>query len=430
MKLTIIFLSAFVILFFARLSSAQMPDDKQQWSWKDGTGALRTSEDLKKILEEHLLWLKTDGKAGAQAQLENADLSHASLTGVNLSKARLSKVNLNEATLAYADLSGAVMFSANLHHANLYKANLINVDLGQETVASECSDLSYAHLGGANLTGANLSSACMYRVNLRDTELKDAEIGFADLFLANFEPKSLPLIRGMAAVYNLEHITYDQNPDALYQLRKQFQDGGFRNQEREITYAIKTRGTVLLCPQGLDDNSSWWNPGQPTCTQGLFNKILFDLTCQYGLNYWRPIKMLIWLWALFSTIYFLIMHRSGRSGLYVVSLKNQSRSGRTHLRKIQRIRSDIGGLLYDGRLKALLRRELNLICASMMFSARSAFNIGFREFNFGVWLRSLTTREYDIQALGWVRTIAGIQSLISLYMVALWVLTYFGRPFD
>jgi hypothetical protein len=35
-----------------------------------------------------------------------------------------------------------------------------------------------------------------------------------------------------------------------------------------------------------------------------------------------------------------------------------------------------------------------------------------------------------LRATGWVRTVAGIQSLLSVYLLALWVLTYFGRPFE
>ena len=38
--------------------------------------------------------------------------------------------------------------------------------------------------------------------------------------------------------------------------------------------------------------------------------------------------------------------------------------------------------------------------------------------------------EYILRATGWPRTVAGLQSLLSVYLLALWVLTYFGRPFD
>ena len=58
----------------------------------------------------------------------------------------------------------------------------------------------------------------------------------------------------------------------------------------------------------------------------------------------------------------------------------------------------------------------------------SAFNIAFRDINFGHWLRLLTRQEFDIKAVGWARVIAGLRSLTSVYLIALWVLTYFGPP--
>jgi hypothetical protein len=60
---------------------------------------------------------------------------------------------------------------------------------------------------------------------------------------------------------------------------------------------------------------------------------------------------------------------------------------------------------------------------AMFFSLMSAFNIGFRDINFGRWLRLLTRREYDLKAVGWARTVSGLQSLLSVYLIALWVLS-------
>jgi len=47
--------------------------------------------------------------------------------------------------------------------------------------------------------------------------------------------------------------------------------------------------------------------------------------------------------------------------------------------------------------------------AALCFSIVSAFNIGFREFNIGIWLRLLMPREYEIKGVGAIRTLAGIQ---------------------
>jgi hypothetical protein len=67
---------------------------------------------------------------------------------------------------------------------------------------------------------------------------------------------------------------------------------------------------------------------------------------------------------------------------------------------------------------------------ALWFSLLSAFHIGFRELNVGNWITRLQTREYTLQAIGWVRVVAGIQSLLSVYLLAMWALTYFGRPFQ
>jgi len=69
------------------------------------------------------------------------------------------------------------------------------------------------------------------------------------------------------------------------------------------------------------------------------------------------------------------------------------------------------------------------ILVALQFSSYCAFNIGWREFNIGNWLSRLTRTEYSYKAVGFVRTAAGIQSLMSVFLIALWALTYFARPF-
>jgi uncharacterized protein YjbI with pentapeptide repeats len=88
--------------------------------------------DLKKILDEHLLWL--NGEGGSRANLRDADLrganlSNADLFGANLRGANLSNANLRNANLRDADLRGANLSNADLFGANLRGANLSNADL-------------------------------------------------------------------------------------------------------------------------------------------------------------------------------------------------------------------------------------------------------------------------------------------------------------
>ena len=143
--------------------------------------------DLKKILDEHLLWLNGEGGSRANlfganlrnadlrdANLSNADLCGANLRGANLSNADLRCANLSNAdlfgaNLRGANLSNADLFGANLRGANLFGANLRNADLRD-------ADLRCANLSNADLRGANLSNADLCGANLRGANLSNADL--------------------------------------------------------------------------------------------------------------------------------------------------------------------------------------------------------------------------------------------------------------
>ena len=114
-------------------------------------------EKLNKILDNHKLWLKTNGEQG-----ERADLRYANLRSADLSYADLRSANLRSADLSYANLSYANLRYANLSYANLRYANL------------RYANLSYANLSYANLRYANLSYA-----NLSYADLRNADLDFS-----------------------------------------------------------------------------------------------------------------------------------------------------------------------------------------------------------------------------------------------------------
>jgi hypothetical protein len=407
-----------LLLMAAHLTSQA----QNNFEWKDGSGNTHNLTDLREIL----------GKIVGQ------NLSNAKLRGANLSGKSLIDANLSGVELIDANLSGAHLYGANLSgRANLLRANLSGVDLTD------------ANLTGAILYGANLSGA-----NLRGTKLSDASLAGAHLGQALFEPKSLPELRGIAAAENLELLTYDANSDPLFQLRKQFEDGGFREQERRITYALKQREAELVCatctssklpfrhptrfqkktlsPGGGDAGRAIiWSSDSilASCGSCVLNKAFFDWTCQYGMSPGRPLILGLLFWLLCSVLYFGFTHTSGESGLYRVYGQSVAEDTETKTRVVRILPARIGQTLGPQRLFRFLWREWSLMRTAMFFSLMSAFNIGFRDINFGRWLRLLTRQEFDIKAVGWARVVAGWQSLISVYLLALWVLTYFGRPF-
>ncbi len=395
-----------------------MAHAQTQFEWRDASGNVRSLSDLKEILREHQQWVESKGKSGTPANLNHADLTDALLPEANLSGANLRGANL----------SGAALLFANLTHANLARANL-----------------THAHLNYANLTGALVSDANF-----------DGAI---------FEPDSLPELSGICRAKNLELLTYYYNPAPLVQLRKQFEEGGFREQERKITYALKRREAELswegftsspftkaelervaesffappgektgedAYPSGKGTRAILWSSDSILANFASFtlNKVFFDWTCQYGMSPGRPLILGVVLWFLCSFLYFVCIHTPGEAGLYRVygpSIGDDpSAQGR-----VERI-SPLSTTHSRGPrwLFQFFRREGLLLRTSMFFSLMSAFNIGFRDINFGRWLRLLTRQEFDIKAVGWARVIAGWQSLTSVYLIALWVLTYFGRPFD
>ena len=80
--------------------------------------------------------------------------------------------------------------------------------------------------------------------------------------------------------------------------------------------------------------------------------------------------------------------------------------------------------------KATIIYLMRFLSVSIRFSLLSVFRIGWRELNLGNWIARMLFRRYTLEGIGWVRFVSALQSIFSLYFVALWILTYFGRPFE
>ncbi|MFQ5976445.1 MAG: pentapeptide repeat-containing protein, partial [Candidatus Hydrothermarchaeales archaeon] len=255
-----------------------------------------------------------------------------------------------------------------------------------------------ANFWHANLSGADLYDAALRKVNLRGTNL--------DAVRFELKPGVLPLIPDIAHAKNLSKMRYEDSPTSLVELRKAFKVAGYRRQEREITYAIEYTRTRKQM-RGEEDIGG--------VIKGLFKCILFEVTSDYGMSPGRPLWIMI-----FLTIFF--------SVLYEIALKNtQGRAGIWKVWQEDRVLK-VDGQKVPVRLCASEPRWTS--CFAFYFSMLSAFRIGWREINAGHWIVRMQGKEYTLRATGWVRTVAGVQSLISVYLMALSVLTYFGRPFE
>jgi len=265
------------------------------------------------------------------------------------------------------------------------------------------ADLSGASLWGTNLSGAWLDRADLSGADLHNTNLSGAFLYDADLKHVIFEPADIPEIRAIAYARNLALMKYINNQTALLRLRKMFKENGFYEQERKITYAIKHTETIIRIKKG------GWN-----AIEGVFHYYFFDLTTFWGSEPRRALLILLALIPVFAIHYTIALLRPGKNGIWRKWVDD-------------RVRSDLG----TEKPELLQTRDWRQALGwGLYFSVLSAFNIGWREFKVGNWIQRLQPKEYTLRATGWARTVSGVQALISVYLFAIWVLTYFGRPFD
>ena len=85
-------------------------------------------EELDKVLENHKLWLNSDGREGEKADLSGYNLTKADLRGTDLRNTDLIETNLEYTNLSEVNLEGADLFGADLREANLEGANLIGAN--------------------------------------------------------------------------------------------------------------------------------------------------------------------------------------------------------------------------------------------------------------------------------------------------------------
>jgi uncharacterized protein YjbI with pentapeptide repeats len=109
-------------------------------------------------MDQHRLWVESNGKEGIRGDFAGANLSDADLTAVNLQGADLTKVNLRGADLSMANLRGANLVEADLRETNLLGAEFSGANLmGANLYGAQ--GLWAGRLGGTNLFDATLPEA-------------------------------------------------------------------------------------------------------------------------------------------------------------------------------------------------------------------------------------------------------------------------------
>ena len=337
-------------------------------------GGLKPSPaQLAEILKQHAAWLKDGGPLNAKL---GDDSRKANPCGADLAYAHLDRADLRAADLTVADLSGA---------------HLEEVDL-------DGADLDRSDLSGADLKSAQVTKARLAYVTLTDAIYAPASEP-PDAYVAGI--KGLTTIKAATG----EHI-------GLIQLRKLLQDAGLRDGAREATFSIQRNITK-------DQLTSRFP--SPAWFAGIIRTVGLGWTTAYGLHPERALRWILLLGMIVTPVYMLAALRpTGESGIIKVFPAG-------------RLDGTAGDLAGEEKPKKQLVHAKGWRCAfptATYFALISAVNIGFEQFTPGDWIRRLQTREYSLEAVGWVRVVAGAQALLSVYLLAMWVLTQFGQPFE
>jgi uncharacterized protein YjbI with pentapeptide repeats len=477
--------AACLSLLVSGTAGAQQPDTcPHSGEW------IPKKEELQQILSEHAQWTEqvkpwmwaqsldrdpetvlpkwaeeSPGRANlCNARLEDVKLNDANLAGAQLNNAKLIGIELNKADLRYAELNGALLSFAHLREADLRsaklnkarltgadlnnavlkRAELKDADLGADSIISvPAAVLSNADMSGARLNkarlfqaelrGANLNSAHLSSANLAESNLDQAELSGADLEDANLEstslagaqldnvnltnatyaPASAPPDAYLAGIKGLHTVHFPAGQETgLVQLRELLQKAGLRELERQATFAIEHGKTR----HGLSRDDAG------DVAEGILRTIAFDWTTAYGLYPARALKLLMALLLLLIPVYFWPIRLA----------PNRSSAGIYQVWPSERIEMDgsKAAVSKSSDVNQLQRGTIAALGYAAYFSLLSAFHIGWRDLNVGTWIARVQPREYALRAVGWVRVVSGIQSLLSVYLLAIWALTYFGRPFQ
>ncbi|WP_054762628.1 pentapeptide repeat-containing protein [Methylomonas koyamae] len=410
----------------SKLQLEQFLSDHQAWleKWDAQTKSM-SADGRPTLCNADLHGVNLNGAFLRQADLRGADLSESQLHGADLFGASMTKAYLHLTQLSTADLDNAQMQDANLTAAVLKDAKMSGADLSQ-------ADLYLADLRGAKLIRAKLTKAYLEQTRLDHADLEGADLkgavlqnsvvdetilAYSDMTGATYSPQSASPNAFVAGIRGLQSLKFPQSrEDGLVQLRELLKKSGHRELERQLTYALESGKTAHAIAE--------WSWRTPDGVEGVFRKVAFDWTTAYGMHPGRALLLIASIWCGLIPIYGWAMWRQAhfprpRSGIYRIWPKD-------------RLEVRSGGPTLDnpGYVECVASRGLTLVAWSAYFSLMSTFHFGFREFSIGNWLSRAQPRSFSLESTGWVRTVAGVQAMVSLYLLAICILTYFGRPFE
>lgn len=332
------------------------------------------------------------------SRLMGARIELSDLSGVNLSWAYLERAGLSENHASSAVPRPGRAYNADFRGALLYDNDFAGwyfADSDMRFVDAARNDMSNATLDGVSLAGSTLRD-----MNMKNSNLSRAKFGHN---LLSIKPGDLPLL---ATLRDAEGLTsLHRNTDTLstlWQMREGLRQAGLPASAAEVGYAAQAlphrdSGQDLSSKQYFEDEAK---------------AIFLGLPYGYGLRPERAFLIGGLMIPLFSSLYIYSLFEAARGRTKGIWLK---------FRPID----DNAAKLYTPVL--LSNRNANPYLIGIWFSILSAFRIGWRDISVGEWIARLQTADYSFHSDGWVRTVSGLQSLLSVYLLTLVVASYLSR---
>jgi uncharacterized protein YjbI with pentapeptide repeats len=357
-------------------------------------------------------------------EVKNANFKNGNFQNATISDVDFAEANFRGANLENADFSELNFYKAQFDNAKLINTNLSKTSLGGASFKN--SDLSHAIVTEANF----ISKSCGY---------------FFNKFVCKEDSKILNV--NLEGALNLSELYYDSTdinnvPNGVVPIRNTLRNNGFFGESKELTSFLKT-GEFFGELEKISDKES--------TAEKIFYYILYllkylalDYTVDWGADPNNVLfNILPKVILLFFVFYSLILFHCYRKNpeycklLYVVKPSFDSdekqkyvEGNYTRISLFQSMNKGYTPNCYQSTssLPLSLSHIIFILKHAFWFSTLSAFHLGWRDLNVGNWLLRLQSQPFAYREHGVLRSLSGIQSLISLYLIAIWALTSFSSP--
>ena len=224
---------------------------------------------------------------GSASFKEKADFGYASFNGVAYfgcwSGSKVKAASFRNAIFRNASFKGKTDFG---YASFKEKADFENAIFKEKADFRSASFNGVVDFSSASLEKANLRDAVLTDSKFIDTNLKDAILTRVDLTGSLYEPNSSTYQGSLGGIKGLEKVKFNKGQQGgLVQLRSALKESGLRDLEREATYAIEH-----------------WKAHYEPWYKKWPKHVLFEWTCGYGLDYLRPLLILLCLIVVFSIL--------------------------------------------------------------------------------------------------------------------------------